>query len=278
MRRAATSRRRCSRSARACARPARAASETEPLEDFLAERRRAGSCSTSRYDEPTRQTGYAAVDAPAHPPLHDPRRRGRRSGTASSRVAATGARPARPCSIDPGQPAGRTSTRRDDALASALVPRAGPARARRTGARRPPGDRMKLTVNGVEHEIESPRAHAAAPRPARGARDHEPEGRLPAGRLRHLHRARRRRAAPLVPAARSPRSTARRSRRSRASARPSSSRPSRRRSTSTTARSAASARPGSCSRRTRCSSARRSRTATRSRRRSPATSAAAPAT
>ena len=36
-------------------------------------------------------------------------------------------------------------------------------------------------------------------RPPRGARRHEPEGGLPAGRLRRLHRARRRRAAALLP-------------------------------------------------------------------------------
>ena len=68
---------------------------------------------------------------------------------------------------------------------------------------------MNLTVNGVEHEIESAAAHAAPRRAARGARDHEPEGRLPAGRLRRVHRARRRRAAPLVPAPGRRRSTAR---------------------------------------------------------------------
>ena len=44
-----------------------------------------------------------------------------------------------------------------------------------------------------------PAAHAAPARPAGRARHHEPEGRLPAGRLRHVHRPRRRRAAPLLP-------------------------------------------------------------------------------
>ena len=60
-------------------------------------------------------------------------------------------------------------------------------------------DAMRLTVNGIEQEISSPPLTSPPQRPARRARDHEPEGRLPAGWLRHVHRARRRRAAPLVP-------------------------------------------------------------------------------
>ena len=50
---------------------------------------------------------------------------------------------------------------------------------------------MKLTVNGVEHELTSPPLTPLLLRAPRGARDHEPEGRLPAGRLRLLHRSRR---------------------------------------------------------------------------------------
>ena len=48
---------------------------------------------------------------------------------------------------------------------------------------------MKLTVNGVERSFESASADAAPARAPRGARDHEPEGRLPARRLRLLHRS-----------------------------------------------------------------------------------------
>ena len=51
---------------------------------------------------------------------------------------------------------------------------------------------MQLNVNGIDHEISGSAADAAAPRAARGAGDHEPEGRLPAGRLRRLHGADRR--------------------------------------------------------------------------------------
>ena len=90
-----------------------------------------------------------------------------------------------------------------------LVPAADAPEPRRPGAR-PTSEEaaMKLTVNGVAHELESPPLASLLARPARGARHHEPEGRLPAGRLRRVHRARRRRAAPLVPDCRSPRSTA----------------------------------------------------------------------
>ena len=44
-----------------------------------------------------------------------------------------------------------------------------------------------------------PSADAPAAGPARGARAHRRQGRLPAGRLRHVHRAGRRRAAPRLP-------------------------------------------------------------------------------
>ena len=94
-----------------------------------------------------------------------------------------------------------TSTFADDALASAWYrERTLPVLVRRvlTAAR---GGRMNLTVNGIEHEIESAPLTPLLRRAPRGARDHEPEGRLPAGRLRRVHRARRRRAAPLLPAA-----------------------------------------------------------------------------
>ena len=60
---------------------------------------------------------------------------------------------------------------------------------------------MRLTVNGERARAPQPAAHAAAARAARGARHHEPQGRLPAGRLRRVHGARRRRGAALVPPA-----------------------------------------------------------------------------
>ena len=58
---------------------------------------------------------------------------------------------------------------------------------------------MHLVVNGVEHEIRSDALTSLL----RVLREEllilSPEGRLRAGRLRRLHRARRRRAAPLLP-------------------------------------------------------------------------------
>ena len=118
-------------------------------------------------------------------------------------------------------PRGRGGLRGLPATPQAAAAR-GPGRRRRpwtmrsrragTGARRfrcscaaPSPDRaeggchMRLTVNGGEHDVHVPAAHDAARRPARGAVHHEPEGRLPAGRLRRLHGPRRRRAAPRLP-------------------------------------------------------------------------------
>ena len=62
-------------------------------------------------------------------------------------------------------------------------------------------ERMRLTVNGIGHEVALPAAHEPPARLREELEDHEPEGRLPAGRLRRLHGARRRRTAPRVPAA-----------------------------------------------------------------------------
>ena len=58
---------------------------------------------------------------------------------------------------------------------------------------------MNLTVNGIAHEIESAPADDPARRAPRGARRHEPQGGVRAGRVRLVHRARRRRAAARVP-------------------------------------------------------------------------------
>ena len=110
---------------------------------------------------------------------------------------------------------------------------------------------VKPSTNWSAHEADRQRcrggrrqraADSAPARPARRARHHEPESRLPAGRLRCVHRARRRRAAALVPDRGRAPSTARRSRPSRVSPPPGRSRPCRRPSTITTPRSAASAR------------------------------------
>ena len=66
-------------------------------------------------------------------------------------------------------------------------------------------------THGQRHRARRGRApaHHPAARPARGALRHQPEGGLPAGRLRRLHGARRRRAAARVPARRWPPSRAR---------------------------------------------------------------------
>ena len=140
-----------------------------------------------------------------------------------------------------GEAAVRDVTFADDALASTWYrERTLPVLVRRALGELQEAD-MKLTVNGVEHELVEPASDAAPLRAPRGARDHEPEGRLPAGRLRLLHRPGRRGAAALVPAAR--RRARRRGdhdpRRPRNCRR--SSRRSRRRSTSATPPSAASA-------------------------------------
>ena len=250
-------------------------------------RRRAASCSTSPTTRPTAR--------PATPPSGGRTPTTTRSSPSAAsedgdelRVAATGAGPhavgSRPAEQS-GERGSDAAERRRPARRRArlgLVPQTSPAHARRrerspTSLRRPPDETDRQRRRARDRE---PRAHPAAPRPARGARDHEPEGRLPAGRLRRLHGARRRRAAPLVPAAASPRSTARRSRRVEGIGTPEHlgadpgrlPRPLRH-------RSAASARPASCSRRTRyIERGRRRRPRRRSRRRSPATSAAAPAT
>ena len=75
-----------------------------------------------------------------------------------------------------------------------MVPRAG--RCPCSSAARSPDSRRADEPHRQRpaHEIESPPLTPLLRRPARGARRHEPEGRLRAGRLRRLHRPRRRRA------------------------------------------------------------------------------------
>ena len=73
------------------------------------------------------------------------------------------------------------------------------ARARTAGLKGRMRMPINLTVNGVAGRDPLRRPHAAPARPARGAPHHVAEGRLRAGRLRCLHRARRRRAAARLP-------------------------------------------------------------------------------
>ena len=58
---------------------------------------------------------------------------------------------------------------------------------------------MNLTVNGVAHEVASAPLATLLDVLREELGDHEPEGRLRAGRLRRVHRPRRRRAAAVVP-------------------------------------------------------------------------------
>ena len=251
--RAATCRPRCSRSTRRCARPAPAASAP----------------SRSRTSSPPAPPGRLVLDVAFADPEAGASASVRRPHAhaytimrvcaarvgGELRVAVSGAGPTRRAQPRGRGRGGRRRRRRDRRRARArrrhpprrcprveLVPRPDAARARPPRPRRPALKENDET-HGQRHRARrglAP-AHDAAARPARGALRHEPEGGLPAGRLRRLHGARRRRAAARVPDCRSPRSRARRSRRSRASASPTSSPPCRPPSTSTTPRSAASA-------------------------------------
>ena len=117
-----------------------------------------------------------------------------RVGRRGARLRASPARsPPHKC-LDDVDAAGRRARVRVVSRASAPEPRRPGARP--TSRRRVP---MKLTVNGVDARGREPAAHAAPAVLREELADHEPEGRLPAGRLRHLHRARRRRAAALLP-------------------------------------------------------------------------------
>ena len=189
---------------------------TEPLEDFLANRRDRLVLDVS-YDEPA-AGAFVALDRPHTHEYTVLAVSAARLADGTVRLAATGAGscggPAPVRGGGGGRPPGRRSRGapgRDPARRRArvgVVPLAGPARARPPGAHPAPGERMKLPEGmrlirerAGARDRERP-AHAASRGPARGADDHEPEGRLPAGRLRRVHRPRRRQARPLLPAPR----------------------------------------------------------------------------
>ena len=179
---------------------------TEPLEDFLPHRQDRLLLDVS-FEEPS-----AGAFAPlTRPHTHDYTAlavSAARGEDGTVRLAASGVPATRSGSRVPRRrratrsgrrrgPDGRDVRRRRARVC--LVPEANPARARPPGAHAAPGGLMKLTVNGVERSFESASADTALARAPRGARDHEPEGRLPAGRLRLLHHPRRRRAAAGMP-------------------------------------------------------------------------------
>ena len=214
---------------------------------------RAGSCSTS----PSR----------SRPPARSPRSTGRTPTTtrrspsrrsapptarsASPRPAPAGWAPRLPsaeaAAADP-EAAGKAALERRHAprrrARLGLVPRAHAAGARPPCPRRTRGVRMNLTVNGIEHEVESAPLTTAprrAARRARGRRARRPAAsRAAAARAPSSSTASRGARA----SRRSRPSTARRSRPSRGSARRTTSRRCSRRSCTTTPRSAASAPPG----------------------------------
>ena len=220
---------------------------TEPVEDFLAGDRAAGSCSRSSTTAPAGRgrrrrmrrrhahsyaiANVAVCSTDGEPPRR--RLRGRPDGRALPRRRAEPQRRGRP----EGRRARSTTPSPPPSTAARCCPCSSVAHS--TNWRPHEADRQRDRAGDLE-----PAAHRAAARPARGARDHEPEGRLPAGRLRHVHRPRRRRAAPLVPdggrdGRRRDDHDARGARRGRER-----SRRCRPRSTTSTPRSAASARPG----------------------------------
>ena len=216
--RAAISRARCSRSARPFARPAPAARRSEPLEDFLAAAT-AGCCSTSRSTSPQPARSRRSTARTRTTTRRSPcRAHGRRRHRPPRRDRARGARPAAPrreTAADPEAAGTAAST-----TSSCTTMRSHPPG---TGARRCPCSSVVSSPSSRRpHEPHRQRRHPrrsrAAPldeparRPARGARDHEPEGGVRAGWLRCVHRARRRRAAPRVSHAGRQPSTAPRSR------------------------------------------------------------------
>ena len=221
--------------------------KTEPLEDFLANGAGRLVLDVS-YDEAERQAGYAVVWRPhAHHYTILAVSAAKRDG--ELRIAATGAGP-RAVLLDPDDPLAGLELR-DDALASAWYRAAAPAHARRARARQPRGGLMKLTVNGVEHEVESPaltpllyvlREELGITSPKAGCQ----QGGCGACTVLVDGEPRRSCLLPLAAVDGAAITTVeghRHARAARASSRP--------RSTSNTARSAGSARPASCSPRTR---------------------------
>ena len=170
---------------------------TEAIEDFLP-----GRQDRLVLDVVVRRAGGRGVRVPrpaAHPRLHRPRRVGGAGDGRHRSARRHRHRPARAAALTPDDTDGLPFA--DDAPRLRLV---SPAHAAGTGAPGPDEARrlrMKMTVNGVAREVVVRAPDAAPARAARRARHHEPEGRLPGRRLRRLHRDRRRRGAPELPAA-----------------------------------------------------------------------------
>ena len=137
---------------------------TDSVEDFLADRDGRLVLDVS-FEEPA-AGGFARLDRPhthdysaltvcvaraADGSVTHRRRRCERAGRPAPIGRGESRRPGR---CRPGR-AGGCDLRGRRARVG-VVPRANAARAGRTGSRRPPGGRMKLTVNGVEHELVSP--------------------------------------------------------------------------------------------------------------------------
>ena len=244
--RAATCRVRSSRSAR---RPARRPTARSPRSRSRTSSRSGASASSSASASrsPPRARTPASTGRTRTTTRRSPSR-ARASADGTVRLAATGAgsHGQRLPSAEGGdaEAALNDVTPHDDALASAWYrSKVLPVLVRRV-LDRAEGVRMNLTVNGVAHEVGSSELTPLLDVLRDELGRHRPEGRLPPGRLRRVHRARRRRAAPLVPppCRLRRRDTDHDGRGHRARRR--TSRRSSRRSSTTTPRSAASARPG----------------------------------
>ena len=209
-RRVATSRARCSLSTRSVRSAGADGESTEPIEDFLVAPARAAH---PRCQLPaTCGVGLFGARVPAHARVHgacghgragsrrnDPARshRPRRHGCSTSlrrggRLGHRGGRGTPPQAMSPSQ------------TMCLPPPGIGSRPCRCSSAAFSPNSRSPHEPHGQRRRYRDRQRSADEParRAPRGARDHESEGRLRAGRLWCLHRARRRRAPPLVSRAR----------------------------------------------------------------------------